>query len=286
MNPWIIAVSVLGVGYVIHEHNKKPEFQATDGVGVDGTPVKIATPVPEEITFAQATGIPDRPPTQGPYYPVPTTIPGYGVIYAPPATVIHREGRVFQPAPIIVTNNGAASVAVGSVVNIQHALNALGYAKPPLMINGTLDSRTVGAIKAFQAKNGLVANGNASDATKAALSAALTHMAGGSSMTGAIIKRSKPETGAVISHTGTPIDTKAALNLAPKQMQHILNTMGASPPLVEDGKVGKKTVAAIKSFQTAHGLVPDGVSGTKTKTAMYLASSAGPIVMPEMKITA
>jgi len=59
-------------------------------------------------------------------------------------------------------------------------------------------------------------------------------------------------------------------------VQHILNVLGASPPLTEDGKLGPKSVAAIKSFQTAHGITPDGIAGPKTKTALYLASLQAP----------
>jgi peptidoglycan hydrolase-like protein with peptidoglycan-binding domain len=40
--------------------------------------------------------------------------------------------------------------------------------------------------------------------------------------------------------------------------------------------MGPKTVAAIKSFQTIHGLTPDGVAGPKTKTALHLATTATP----------
>jgi peptidoglycan hydrolase-like protein with peptidoglycan-binding domain len=41
--------------------------------------------------------------------------------------------------------------------------------------------------------------------------------------------------------------------------------------LVEDGKIGPKTVAAIKSFQTTHGLPVDGIAGDPLKTALAIA---------------
>jgi peptidoglycan hydrolase-like protein with peptidoglycan-binding domain len=66
------------------------------------------------------------------------------------------------------------------------------------------------------------------------------------------------------------------LSLGSKDVQHALNVLGASPSLSEDGKMGPKTVAAIKSFQTVHGLTPDGVAGPKTKVALHLATSATP----------
>ena len=45
-------------------------------------------------------------------------------------------------------------------------------------------------------------------------------------------------------------------------VQHSLNKLGAI--LVEDGKKGPQTTAAIKEFQSAHGLKPDGIAGPLT----------------------
>ncbi|MBI3888836.1 peptidoglycan-binding protein [Candidatus Nomurabacteria bacterium] len=38
--------------------------------------------------------------------------------------------------------------------------------------------------------------------------------------------------------------------------------------LSEDGKLGPKTIAVIKTWQKSHGLVSDGLVGAKTKAAM------------------
>jgi peptidoglycan hydrolase-like protein with peptidoglycan-binding domain len=277
MNPWLIASAVGAAGFLVYKHAKAatPEFQSVNTTAPNGSPVTIATPIPQQVTFAQASGIPDRPPTVGQYYPIPVSMPGYGITYAPPATVHYDPVRrvIIQHAPIILTNTGAASVSVSSVKDVQHSLNALGYCNPQLVEDNKLGPKTIACIKAFQGKNGLVVDGTVGAATKAALSAALTHTAGAASITGATIKNSRPETGSVVTPAGATINTTEALKLAPKAIQHILNVLGASPPLVEDGKVGPKTVAAVKSFQTAHGLVPDGVAGPKVKTALYLASA-------------
>jgi hypothetical protein len=45
-------------------------------------------------------------------------------------------------------------------------------------------------------------------------------------------------------------------------LQHLLNRTGAS--LVPDGIFGRKTLAAVRAFQSPRGLVPDGVVGEKT----------------------
>ena len=56
-----------------------------------------------------------------------------------------------------------------------------------------------------------------------------------------------------------------------RDVQQSLNFLGASPPLLVDGRMGQKTIAAIKVFQITHGLLADGVAGPKALTAMTLA---------------
>jgi peptidoglycan hydrolase-like protein with peptidoglycan-binding domain len=51
-----------------------------------------------------------------------------------------------------------------------------------------------------------------------------------------------------------------------KSAQEALNKNGAS--LTADGKIGPKTVSAIKSFQKSHGLKTTGKLDTKTKSAL------------------
>jgi peptidoglycan hydrolase-like protein with peptidoglycan-binding domain len=277
MNPMVLAgaAGAAGIAFFAYTKLKKPtasDYQAMNVVGPGGVPIKVATPVSNSVTVAQATGTPQGALTVGQYTPVPTTIPGQGVLYAPPGTIAPAAGGgIYQPAPIVITPGGAASIAVGSVKDVQHSLNTLGFCKPPLTEDGKLGPMTIACIKAFQSKNKLVVDGNAGPATRAALSAALTNMAGSSSVTGALVQNSRPETGSIVTPQGATIDTSAALKMTMKDIQHSLNILGATPVLVEDGKVGPKSVAAIKSFQTAHGLTPDGVAGPKTKSAVYLA---------------
>lgn len=53
-------------------------------------------------------------------------------------------------------------------------------------------------------------------------------------------------------------------------IQAKLNEMGASPQLTVDGVSGPKTLAAIKSFQSSHGIEPDGIVGPITLGALGL----------------
>jgi peptidoglycan hydrolase-like protein with peptidoglycan-binding domain len=271
-----IAAGAAGLGYLGYKKFKTPtksDYQSMNVVGPGGIPIKVATPVSNSVTMAQATGTPQGPLTVGQYTPVPTTVPGQGVFYAPPGTITPAAGGgVFQPAPIIITPGGAASIAVGSTKDVQHCLNTLGFCKPPLTEDGKLGLMTIACIKAFQTKNKLAVDGNAGPATRAALSASLANMAGSSSIAGAAVQNGNPQSGVLSSPTGATIDTTPALKMTMQSVQHSLNILGTTPSLVEDGKIGTKSVAAIKSFQTGHGLTPDGVAGPKTKTAIYLAT--------------
>lgn len=278
---------------------KKPtasDFQSVNVVGAGGVPIKVSTPVPNTVTKAQATATSTAPPAKR--VPVPTTVPGKGVTFAPPNTLqVNSKGDVLQPPPIVVSPAGASSVAVGSVKDVQRALNALGYSKPPLVEDGKLGPKTGMCIRAFQSKNRLTVDGNAGPATRAALSAALSQMAGGNSAIGNAVQHGNPASGKVTvrpvvkpvystksqtelgpydtapNRAGQTVNTSSALAMTNAQVQRALNLTGATPKLQEDGKLGPKSVAAIKSFQAAHGLIPDGVAGAKTKTALYLASA-------------
>jgi hypothetical protein len=77
-----------------------------------------------------------------------------------------------------------------------------------------------------------------------------------------------------LTPAAAPVAMPAAMPVATptvstvRDVQHALNVLGASPPLVEDGVSGPKTQAAIRAFQAAHGLTVDGVAGPITKAAL------------------
>ena len=322
MNPALIAAGAATLGFFGWKKFKKPtagDYQSVNVIGAGGVPIKVTTPVPTTVTRAQATAVSSAAPAK--HSPVPTTVPGKGVVYAPPNTLhVNSNGDVLQPAPIIVSPAGASSIAVGSVKDVQHALNTLGYSKPSLKEDGKLGPMTSACVRAFQGKNHLTVDGNAGPATRAALSAALTQMAGGNSRIGTMVQAGNPASGHVRvppayspktqtqlgqydtapnragtrvippaystqtqtelgpydtapNRAGQVVDTKPALAMSNAQVQRALNLTGATPKLQTDGNLGPRSVAAIKSFQAAHGLIPDGVAGAKTKTALYLAQS-------------
>lgn len=56
--------------------------------------------------------------------------------------------------------------------------------------------------------------------------------------------------------------------VGPRWIQHSLNTLGATPPLVEDGSYGRRTREAVRAFQKLHGLEQDGLAGPITCAAI------------------
>src|ERR1041385_56470 len=256
----LFAAGAATLGVVGWKKFKKPsasDYQSVNVIGAGGVPIKVSNPVSSTVTQAQATGVPSGAPAK--HSPAPTTVPGNGEVYAPPSTVqVNAQGDVLQPPPIVVSPAGSASIAVGSVKDVQHALNTLGYCKPSLAEDGKLGPMTIACIRAFQSKNKLTVDGNAGPATRAALSAALTQLAGGSSPIGAMVQAGNPATGVVHAppayspksqtelgpydtapnQAGQSIDTRPALAMTAAQIQHALNLCGASPKLVEDGNFG------------------------------------------------
>jgi len=74
-------------------------------------------------------------------------------------------------------------------------------------------------------------------------------------------------TGATNVSTSDPLTAPMSI----LDVQKALNSIGASPPLVEDGVKGPKTTDAIKSFQSKMGLSVDGIPGPNTWKALRQA---------------
>lgn len=297
MNPLALGLLAVGGGVTLFKALSKPkasDFQTQQVPGPGGIPVKIITKIPSAVTPAQRSASPIKPPSAAPaQIAVPQTVSSPlrapRTTYAPPAAITESAPGKFEPAPVIATPSGASSVAISQVVDVQRALNTLGFT-PRLAEDGKLGPRTSANIRAFQSKNGLVVDGNAGPGTKAALSSALValttaHPAARAASTAASIRPapSKPAYSAASQTELGPYDTapnRAGLSsdMTPAAIQHALNLLGASPRLAEDGKLGPRSIAAIKSFQLSHGLVADGVAGPKTKAALQ-AAAAQPVAV-------
>ena len=135
---------------------------------------------------------------------------------------------------------------------LQTRLKELGYYKP--MADGEYGSQTIAAVKAFQGKNGLTADGVAgSDTIKKLLSDSAID-ANGKSEEDKEADKEEPSDGTL--RKGDKGDAVTAL-------QARLRELGYFKPL-PDGDYGNQTVAAVKAFQEKNGLTADGVAGPDT----------------------
>ena len=163
-------------------------------------------------------------------------------------------GEVENVAETAVSNPNAGNdacvpkdnsgIIINSVLDIQQFLANNGFNPGP--VDGQSGPKTKAAIKAFQQKAGLYADGIVGNKTKAAMKA----------YTGC-------ESGNVCKardNSGAKLDSVAGV-------QTFLANNGFNPGII-DGEMGSYPREAIKAFQRKVGLIPDGVAGTRTKAAM------------------
>ena len=148
------------------------------------------------------------------------------------------------------SSSSASGLKLGSsgvaVRNLQSDLEQLGYYWAD--ITGSFGSKTEAAVKLFQSKNNLDADGVAGQKTLEAIAAAMDRKGSSVSSTSGVIQE------------GSQGDAVA-------QMQRDLKQLGYYYAEIT-GNVGSKTVAAIKDFQKQNGLTADGVAGDKTLKAI------------------
>ena len=146
--------------------------------------------------------------------------------------------------------------ATGSAVkNLQTKLKKLGFYNAS--IDGDYGDTTVAAVKAFQKKYNLTADGVAGSETLKKLDSAYKN---------------------ADSNTSTDDDSlrKGATGAAVKTLQTNLKKLGFYTAYV-DGSFGSTTESAVKAFQKKYGLTADGVAGSATlkkiESAVASASS-------------
>ena len=139
-----------------------------------------------------------------------------------------------------------------TVKSVQTKLKALGFYSGS--ITGNAGPKTVAAIKAFQNKNGLTADGIAGPQTIAKIDAAY---------------EAKGGTTASSSGSSNVLSLNAS-GTAVSNLQKDLTTLGYYYAQIT-GNYGPKTEAAVKAFQKAKGLTADGVAGAKTLSAIATA---------------
>ena len=145
------------------------------------------------------------------------------------------------------------------VTALQQKLKNLGYYTGT--VDGDYGDGTVKAVKAFQSRNGLTADGVAGEATLK-----LIH-------SGNAKKAATPSP----KPTATPKPTNSALRVGStgakvKSMQQRLKALGYYTGSV-DGTFGEGTRKALVAFQKANGLTADGVAGTATLNKLHSSSA-------------
>ncbi len=154
---------------------------------------------------------------------------------------------------------------------LQKALNQLGYSAGSA--DGKFGSGTQRAVVAFQRANGLTADGLAGTKTLKKIEALLS---GGTSSGGSTT--TKPDSGS--SNTGSSNNgyTVPSRTLRRgyqgddvKSVQSRLKELGYYTGSI-DGQYGSGSMAAVKAFQSKHGLTADGLAGKATYDIMYCDS--------------
>ena len=133
-------------------------------------------------------------------------------------------------------------VTGSAVKNLQTKLKKLGFYNA--YVDGSYGDTTVAAVKAFQKKYNLTADGVAGSATLKKLDSAYKN---------------------ADSNTSTDDDSlrKGATGTAVKTLQTNLKKLGFYTAYV-DGSFGATTESAVKAFQRKYGLTADGVAGSAT----------------------
>lgn len=150
-------------------------------------------------------------------------------------------GNIFTPNAIV------AQAYSYDTKTIQQKLKSWGYYKGS--VDGVYGAKTREAVKAFQRKNGLTADGVVGPATAKAMGISST------------------------STTTTSTSTKGDV-VSVKTYQQKLKSWGYYTGAV-DGVKGAKTVSAVKTFQRKNGLTADGIVGNATAKAMGISVRAG-----------
>ena len=176
---------------------------------------------------------------------------------------------VATPTPItadnvIVIHRGTRGLAV---TRLQQQLVALGYYS--ITPDGVYDADDIAAVRAFQQKNGLTADGVAGLETQQKLYGAEALPAWATAT---------PKPAATPKPTATTAPSlNSTLKIGSKGDE--VNLLQARLTLLNyfsetiDGRFGTQTAAAVAAFQQNNGLTADGVAGPKTLQKLYSASA-------------
>ena len=150
------------------------------------------------------------------------------------------------------------------VTKLQNALKGLGYYT--MAVDGKYGKGTEAAVKAYQKKNGLAADGIAGPKTQGKLYGS-TAAAPGAQAPSA--ETAAPAAGAVSSSSLSLGSNGSKVSAMQEKLWYLGYYTGSA-----DGNFGTDTYQAVAAFQKAKGLKKDGIAGKKTLSALETAWKA------------
>ena len=185
-----------------------------------------------------------------------TTNPLQGIVSITPQVIISTSTATPSSTSATLRNGSSGS----DVKKLQQALKNLGYLKGS--VDGDFGDATETAVKAFQAQNGLTADGVAGAKTLSVLYSDSAKKAPTTTVTNTPKATATPFTSYKNGDSGPEI----------KRMQQRLKVLGYLSGSA-DGDFGDATEAAVRAFQKQNGLTVDGKAGTNTLNLLYSSSA-------------
>ena len=157
---------------------------------------------------------------------------------------------------------------------VQQRLADLGYLTGK--VDGSFGAESVKALKAFQEKNGLKADGVAGSGTNAVL---FSHLALRADYVAPAVPTATPDSIATPAPSYEPVTKdnvvvirEGTTGTAVLRLQQRLTQLGYYNS-VQDGQCKADDVAAIRAFQRMNGLKVDGVAGYDTQSILYSSTA-------------
>ncbi|GHU75944.1 hypothetical protein AGMMS49992_20790 [Clostridia bacterium] len=189
-----------------------------------------------------------------------------------------HSGYVRSDLLVQLTRSGYIPLEKGNdcpqVKNVQVALRDLGYFSGKC--DGVFGQDTLDAVKAFQKRNSMTADGIAGGETQRVLYSASARAADGSTgvSSGSVtaVASAANAASAALSSSASSTLKKGVSSTEVLQMQQQLRLLGYID-FTPDGVFGSGTEKAVVAFQKAAGLAADGKVGSATLTKLYSAAA-------------
>ena len=168
------------------------------------------------------------------------------------------------------------------VIAVQQKLKELGFYSGS--VDGVYGTGSIAAVKKFQQRNGLTADGLVGSRTYAALLSASSGSSSDSSSSGSSSGTSDSSSGSSGQTYAEGTLSYGSTGTEVKKMQQALKALGYN--VSADGSYGALTQMAVTQFQKRNGLTADGVAGSATLKLLYSgnAKEADPSADDNMSI--